>query len=70
MTSEDRALVRRELVACLTRLSEKKSDWRIGQMIGNLTEIAGYSKPGSHWDVPDEQLLAACKYLLEEGSEP
>ena len=67
MSNENDPDVRQELLASLIRLSDVKPHWRFGQIIGNLTEIGGYSRPGGHWDISDVELLAACRYLLEEA---
>jgi hypothetical protein len=39
-------------------------EWRLGQLIANLTTAAGCQEPGAIWDVEDEQLLAAALRLI------
>ena len=51
-----------ELLAALTQLRTLFPDWRMGQLVANLTQAAG--REGAVWDVEDEQLLAAARRLI------
>lgn len=54
----------------LTAMSELRAlfpDWRMGQLVANLTQAAGRDGEGAVWDVEDEQLLAAAHRLIERN---
>jgi hypothetical protein len=42
-------------------------DWRMGQLMANLTTAAGCLDPGAIWDVEDDQLLAAARRFIEQN---
>ncbi len=52
------------LLQALARLRELFQEWRLGQLVANLTTAAGCPEPGAVWDVEDEQLLAAAQRLI------
>lgn len=66
-----------ELLSAIRELQTIFPDWRIGQIIANLTQAAGRDREGAIWDVEDEELLSAARRLIErnrgrltEGAEP
>jgi hypothetical protein len=54
-----------ELNEAVSELRRQFPEWRLGQLIANLTIAAGMDSEGAIWDVEDEQLLIAAKRLLE-----
>ena len=54
-----------DLLAALAEVRAIFPDWRMGQMIANLTQAAG--REGDVWDVEDEELLAAARRLIEQN---
>jgi hypothetical protein len=56
---------RKELLSCLTELSEVAPDLRLGQLVANLATLAQGAKVEAIWDAEDEELLAAARRLLE-----
>ena len=56
-----------DLLAALAELRAIFPDWRVGQMIANLTQAAGRGGEGGLWDVEDEELLAAARRLIERN---
>jgi hypothetical protein len=60
---------RRELLSALGRLSELRPEWRLGQMLANLTMTAGRLEPEGVWDLEDEEGLAAAEFLIEQYAE-
>jgi hypothetical protein len=53
-----------ELMAAVAELRSLFPDWRIGQLVANLTQAAGRDREGAIWDVEDEELLTAARRLL------
>jgi hypothetical protein len=53
-----------ELMAALAELRSLFPDWRIGQLVANLTQAAGRDREGAIWDVEDNELLAAARRLI------
>ena len=52
-----------ELLDAMSELRLLFPDWRMGQLIANLTMAAGGTDAGAIWDVEDEQLLMAARRL-------
>ena len=59
--------VRFELLAALSRLSQIRPEWRLGQTLANLAMTAGRLDPGGVWDLEDEEALAAARILIEQS---
>ena len=56
---------RSELLAILDQLSRTYPDWRLGQLIANLSDWADKDI----WNVEDEQLLEAARDHLQQLAE-
>ena len=56
-----------ELLGALAELQVLFSDWRMGQLVANLTQAAGRDEDGAVWEIEDEQLLAAARRLIERN---
>ena len=56
-----------ELLAAMAELRALFPDWRIGQLVANLTQAAGRDRDGAIWDVEDEELLAAARRLIDRN---
>lgn len=56
-----------ELMAAVAELRTLFPDWRMGQLVANLTQAAGCDRDGAIWDVEDEELLAAARRLIERN---
>jgi hypothetical protein len=54
--------VRTELLASLAELSQQYPDWRLGQLLANISGWADQDV----WDAEDSQLLEACRAHLEQ----
>lgn len=54
-----------DLLLAVAELRALFPDWRLGQLVANLTLAAG--RDGQLWDVEDEQLLAAARRLIERN---
>lgn len=52
------------LLQAVTRLRQLFPEWRLGQLVANLTTAAGCQSPEAIWDVEDDQLLAAAQRLI------
>jgi hypothetical protein len=59
------ASVTDELIAAVTELRSLFPDWRLGQLVANLTLAAGCDGDGAVWEVEDEQLLTAARRLIQ-----
>jgi hypothetical protein len=53
------------LLAAIAELRALFPDWRLGQLVANLTTAAG--REGNIWDVDDADLLAAANRLIERN---
>jgi hypothetical protein len=63
------AAVRDELIGAVSELRALFPDWRLGQLVANLTLAAG--RDGAVWEVEDAELLAAARRLIERnGARP
>ncbi len=51
-----------ELIEALAESRILFPDWRVGQLVANLTMAAG--RDDAIWEVEDEQLLAAAQQLI------
>jgi len=60
---------RLELLEALSRLSQVRPEWRLGQMLANVAMTAGRLESSGVWDLEDEEALAAAKTLIEQHSE-
>jgi hypothetical protein len=60
MNSQSRA----ELLAAIAELCQRYPNWRVGQLIANVSGWADQEI----WDVADEQLLEAARLHLEQLS--
>lgn len=58
-----------ELFHRLDRLLDLFPDLRLGQLLCNLTVMAGKTDPGAVWDIEDDELLEAAQKLLEQQAE-
>ena len=58
---------RDELLSAMQELQTLFPDWRMGQLVANLTQAAGRDREGAIWDVEDEELLAAARRLIERN---
>lgn len=56
-----------ELMAALAELRALFPDWRMGQLVANLTQAAGRDREGAIWDMEDEELLVAARRLIERN---
>jgi hypothetical protein len=57
--------VRQDILRALGELSEAFPEWRLGQMIANLSVAARGATTEAIWDVEDEELLAAIRRHLD-----
>jgi hypothetical protein len=57
--------VRTDLLKALAELSELHPEWRLGQMLANLTTAAGHTEEGAIWELDDRDALAAARRLIE-----
>jgi len=55
--------LRVDLLAAIDELCQRYPDWRLGQLIANVSGWADQDV----WDVEDDQLLAAAKAHLNEA---
>ena len=58
-----------ELLEALAKLRHLFPDWRMGQLVANLTMAAGADDRGAIWDVTDEELLIAARRLIDRNRE-
>jgi hypothetical protein len=58
--------LRHDVLQALGELSAEFPDWRLGQMIANLSVVARGATTEAIWDVKDEELLAAIRSQLEK----
>jgi hypothetical protein len=56
--------VRHELLHTLTDLSSYCPEMRFGQLIANLSTLAGRDSAEGLWDAEDEEMLAAAREQL------
>jgi hypothetical protein len=56
--------VRQELLQTLTKLSSYCPEMRFGQLIANLSTLAGKGSAEGMWDAEDEEMLAAAREQL------
>jgi hypothetical protein len=56
-----------ELIEAIAELRRLFPDWRMGQLIANLTMAAGASDEVAVWDVKDEDLLRAARRLIDRN---
>ena len=56
--------VRDELLEVIGQLSSQAPEFRLGQLVVNLSTIARGATVEAPWDVEDEELLAATRRLL------
>jgi hypothetical protein len=56
-----------ELLTAVQELRSLFPDWRMGQLVANLTQAAGQDRDGAIWDVEDDALLAAARRLIERN---
>jgi hypothetical protein len=57
-----------ELVEAVVELRRLFPDWRLGQLIANLTQAAGLEGEGGIWEVEDVALLAAARRLIARNA--
>ena len=53
---------RRDLLLLIEQVSQRHPQWRLGQLIANLTTLANQNV----WDVEDHELLEAARTHLEQ----
>ena len=61
--------VRQEVFRLLAELSERYPEWRLGQLVANVTAWARQPTEQHDtgiWDVEDDELLAALKHHLSQ----
>jgi hypothetical protein len=56
-----------QLLAAMAELRSLFPDWRVGQLVANLTQAAGRDSEGAIWDVEDDELLAAARRLIDRN---
>jgi len=56
-----------QLLAAIAELRSIFPDWRVGQLVANLTQAAGRDREGAIWDVEDDELLAAARRLIDRN---
>jgi hypothetical protein len=56
-----------QLLAAMAELRSLFPDWRVGQLVANLTQAAGRDREGAIWDVEDDELLAAARRLIDRN---
>ena len=56
-----------DLLAAMQELRTLFPDWRMGQLVANLTQAAGRDREGAIWDVEDDELLVAARRLIERN---
>jgi hypothetical protein len=56
-----------ELLGAVAELRAIFPDWRLGQLVANLTTAAGRAEAGAIWDIEDAELLAAARRLIERN---
>lgn len=56
-----------QLLAAMAELRSLFPDWRIGQLVANVTQAAGRDREGAIWDVEDHELLAAARRLIDRN---
>ena len=56
-----------QLLKALAELRTLFPDWRMGQLVANLTQAAGCDADGAIWEIEDDQLLAAARRLIERN---
>ncbi len=61
--------VRKDVLHALEALSETCPEYRLGQMIANLTMLARGDAEGALWDMEDEELLSAARKHLSDWNE-
>ncbi len=59
-----------ELFAALREMRQKYPDWRLGQMIANLSTWARGTGNGQVWDVEDSELVETARRHLQSGADP
>jgi hypothetical protein len=57
------------LLEAVARLRQLFPEWRLGQLVANLTTAAGCSETEGIWDVEDEQLLDAAQRLIARNKD-
>jgi hypothetical protein len=57
------------LLQAVAELRALFPEWRLGQMVANLTTAAGCQEPEAIWDVEDEHLLAAAQRLITRNKD-
>lgn len=55
------------LLEAIHDLRVRFPQWRMGQLIANLSMAAGFQNPEAIWDIEDDQLLAAARRLIERN---
>jgi len=60
---------RNALLQALEEFSTAYPDWRLGQLVVNLTSLANDGSPREIWDIEDEELLTAARKHLEKRAQ-
>lgn len=69
MSSEKMSdMTRRELLEVLDALMTEHPDWRIGQLVANISFLACQTNSAT-WDVENEQFLQAARQHLQRMAE-
>lgn len=57
-----------ELLEAIAEIRTLFPDWRMGQLITNLTMAAGGMDAAAIWETEDHQLLIAARRLIAQNS--
>lgn len=57
------------LLQAVAQLRQLFPEWRLGQLVANLTTAAGCQEVESIWDVEDDRLLAAAQRLITRNKD-
>lgn len=60
---------RRKILQALGEMSDRYPEWRVGQMVTNVSVWARGASASAIWEVEDEEFLAALEKHLS-GSQP
>ncbi len=60
---------RKEILRLLEEFAERYPDWRFGQLVMNVTNLANDGTPRNIWDIEDGDFLRAARSHLQHLSE-
>lgn len=64
MTTNEETL-REELLAAVAELWRLQPDLRLGQMVGNISMMAGRDTIDAIWELEDDEALAATRSMVQ-----